>query len=100
MATSIYCPKCEWAPGPHDRWMCHPGCLTVWNTFETRARCPGCQKQWQVTACLRCHAFSPHEDGYHDRDEVPEHADDAFDREEELVGVGAAARPPGESAFS
>src|SRR6478735_970666 len=27
MATQIYCPKCEWAPGPHDRWMCTPGCF-------------------------------------------------------------------------
>lgn len=87
MATSIYCPKCEWAPGPHDRWMCRPGCFTVWNTFETRARCPGCQKQWQVTQCLVCHAVSPHEEWYHDHDEIPEHADDAVDREEELVGV-------------
>lgn len=22
MAQEIYCPKCEWDPGPHDRWMC------------------------------------------------------------------------------
>ena len=87
MATSIYCPKCEWAPGPHDRWMCRPGCFTVWNTFETRARCPGCQKQWQVTQCLVCHAVSPHEEWYHDYDEISEHAGDAVDREEELVGV-------------
>ncbi len=92
MATRIYCPRCEWAPGPHDRWMCAPGCNTVWNTFETRARCPGCAKQWRITQCLLCHARSLHEDWYHD--ETPA-ADDAWKenvREEELVEVGAAGR--------
>lgn len=66
MATQIYCPKCEWAPGPDDRWMCTPGCFSVWNTFETHARCPGCSKQWHVTQCLVCHALSAHDDWYHD----------------------------------
>jgi hypothetical protein len=66
MATEIYCPKCEWHPGPSDRWMCTPGCRTVWNTFDTHAQCPGCHKQWDVTQCLRCGALSPHDDWYHD----------------------------------
>jgi hypothetical protein len=46
--------------------MCVPGCFTVWNTFETRALCPGCHKQWHVTQCLTCHALSPHDDWYHE----------------------------------
>ena len=88
MATRIYCPLCTWAPGPHDRWVCAPGCLTVWNTFETRARCPGCAKQWRVTQCLVCRAVSPHEDWYHD--DAPAEDDawtEVVEREEELVGV-------------
>ena len=89
MATSIYCPKCEWAPGPHDRWMCYPGCRTVWNTFETHACCPGCHKQWQVTQCLTCHARSPHDDWYHDHDVDVEQAGDSVEHEEELELVEA-----------
>lgn len=84
MATSIYCPKCEWAPGPHDRWMCYPGCRTVWNTFETHACCPGCHKQWQVTQCLTCHAISPHDDWYHDHDVDMQQAGDSLEHEQEL----------------
>ena len=74
MATRIYCPLCTWEPGPNDRWMCRPGCLTVWNTFETRARCPGCAKQWRFTWCHACQVMSPHEEWYHD--EVPDEADE------------------------
>ncbi|HKW09248.1 MAG TPA: hypothetical protein VJO33_02650 [Gemmatimonadaceae bacterium] len=90
MATSIYCPKCEWQPGPHDRWMCIPGCNTVWNTFETHALCPGCHKQWHVTQCLLCAARSPHDDWYHDHDEDSESAGEPAEQEEELelVEVG------------
>ena len=87
MTTSIYCPKCEWAPGPHDRWMCIPGCRTVWNTFDTHARCPGCHKQWQLTQCLVCHATSPHDDWYHDHDEEMDRAGESVERELELVEV-------------
>ncbi len=36
----------------------------MWNTFETRGRCPACAKRWALTQCLRCHALSPHEDWY------------------------------------
>ena len=77
MAAEIYCPKCEWHPGPHDRWMCTPGCHTVWNTFETHARCPGCAKQWTLTQCLTCMAVSLHQDWYHDADHA--HDEDAHD---------------------
>ncbi|MFL5581944.1 MAG: hypothetical protein ACJ8AO_16365 [Gemmatimonadaceae bacterium] len=86
MATKIYCPHCEWAPSASDRWACVPGCSTVWNTFETRARCPGCGKRWRVTQCLACWVISLHEDWYHD--ETPDWATDDVE-DAELVEVGA-----------
>ena len=87
MATRIYCPRCAWVPGPHDRWICLPGCRYVWNTFETRARCPGCSKQWHLTACLQCGVRSLHEDWYHDEDTAHDDDADVVEHEEELVGV-------------
>lgn len=60
----IRCPRCQWQPAPNDTWRCDPGCLHVWNTFETRGVCPACSKQWTQTACLRCHVWSPHDDWY------------------------------------
>ena len=69
VAVKIYCPGCAWAPGRHDEWECRPGCGTVWNTFETRGRCPGCQKRWLVTVCLACFVSSLHEAWYHEEDE-------------------------------
>lgn len=90
MATKIHCPRCAWAPGPHDRWQCRPGCYTVWNTFETRACCPGCSKQWRITFCLACAIGSLHDDWYHDE---ASDADDAWSdervEEREPVEVGA-----------
>jgi hypothetical protein len=87
MAIRIYCPQCTWAPSPGDRWICFPGCRTVWNTFETRAKCPGCHKQWQVTICLACHVFSAHEDWYHDEGMDRDTNVSSRDLEEELVSV-------------
>jgi hypothetical protein len=61
----IRCPVCSWVPSKGDAWCCAPdGCWHVWNTFETRALCPGCSKQWTYTECLSCHVSSPHEDWY------------------------------------
>ena len=60
----IRCPRCDWTPQKHDRWLCDPGCGQTWNTFETRGSCPGCSKQWATTVCLRCHEWSPHDDWY------------------------------------
>jgi len=60
----IRCPKCQWEPARSDRWRCSPGCDEVWNTFETRGRCPGCNKQWTETVCLRCNEWSRHDDWY------------------------------------
>ncbi|HEU5184750.1 MAG TPA: hypothetical protein VFU01_09300 [Gemmatimonadaceae bacterium] len=84
----IYCPVCEYHPRASDRWQCRPGCYTIWNTFETRAVCPGCSKQWRDTWCPACGVASPHEDWYHEED-----LDRASEiREEELVGVSRGSR--------
>ena len=81
----IYCPLCAYRPHGSDRWICTPVCGTVWNTFETRALCPGCHKQWRDTACPSCAVMSPHEDWYHDQ--VPDAADVDHEHIEELVGL-------------
>ena len=60
----IRCPLCGWTPRSEDRWTCLCGCL--WNTFETRGRCPECGSQWLKTQCLACSRWSPHEDWYAD----------------------------------
>jgi hypothetical protein len=39
-------------------------CLHVWNTFDTRGVCPACGREWSETQCLRCKAWSRHEDWY------------------------------------
>lgn len=77
----VYCPLCSWAPGPHDRWMCVPQCRTVWNTFETNGKCPGCGRRWTETCCLACARWSPHEDWYHD--DEPGESDEEADRREQ-----------------
>ena len=58
----IRCPKCGWTPRAEDRWMCK--CGHVWNTFDTGGVCPSCLYQWKITACLRCHEWSPHSEWY------------------------------------
>jgi hypothetical protein len=61
----VRCPKCAWQPARDDRWSCGPGgCGHVWNTFDTRGRCPACDRAWRDTACLRCGQWSPHDDWY------------------------------------
>ena len=89
MAVKIHCPRCEWAPSAGDRWQCRPGCHTIWNTFETRARCPGCSKQWLVTACYACNTSSLHEDWYHDETPDTQAHEGVKEHERELVEVGA-----------
>lgn len=66
--ADIYCPKCEWRPGPYDVWDCVPSCGTTWNTFWTRGVCPGCGVKWPSTQCYGCDKFSPHEAWYHYRE--------------------------------
>ncbi len=67
MEEEIRCPKCNWMPGPGDRWEC--SCGNVWNTFETSGKCPACGKSWTDTQCCQkrvggCHEFSPLIDWY------------------------------------
>ena len=66
----VRCPRCRWRPRRDSRWCCGSavGCGHSWNTFETRGRCPKCQRQWRLTQCLSCHAWPVHEDWY-ERDE-------------------------------
>ena len=63
-----------------------PGCHTIWNTFETRAHCPGCSKQWRVTACPSCAVTSAHDDWYHD--EISDLADCEHENVQELTAAG------------
>ncbi len=69
----IRCPKCHWQPDGRPHWQCT--CGTVWNTFDTAARCPGCGKVWDYTQCVDhsiggCSALSPHLDWYDGLDDV------------------------------
>jgi hypothetical protein len=95
----IYCPLCAYAPRAHDQWECAPGCHTVWNTFDTAGRCPGCSKQWHLTCCPACARWSQHDDWYHaeDGDQADERQHEPWrperererteEYEEELVGI-------------
>lgn len=58
----IRCPKCGYRPKRSDRWSCT--CGHMWNTFDTRGVCPGCDAKWRDTACPSCHQWSLHEDWY------------------------------------
>jgi hypothetical protein len=70
----IRCPHCEWRPSVTSEWCCwwepdapearFDSCGTEWNTFATNGRCPGCHHQWRWTSCLRCDAWSLHDDWY------------------------------------
>ena len=69
----IRCPLCDWQPSAADVWACESygtpepyfgGCGTIWNTFATHGRCPGCAHQWTWTSCPHCAQWSLHEDWY------------------------------------
>src|SRR4029078_13253039 len=71
--SRIRCPLCQWQPNASSRWVCgscgkpeyfFEGGGTVWNTFSTRGLCPGCCHQSRWTICLRCQAWSLHEEWY------------------------------------
>lgn len=68
----IYCPHCEWVPDGGAHWQCSCGC--VWDTFETAAVCPQCQRRWHNTDCPPkpggCGRMSPHIDWYHGLEEL------------------------------
>jgi hypothetical protein len=72
-ASRIRCPLCDWRPAASSRWTCSAegtpeppfnACGTVWNTFDTRGKCPGCSHQWIWTTCLHCHVPSRHVEWY------------------------------------
>lgn len=54
----VRCPECGWSPDTLARWECD--CGFIWNTFDTRATCPACEKQHVDTMCLRCERVVPH----------------------------------------
>ena len=69
----IRCPLCQWQPTSDSRWSCvsfgtpeppFDACGTVWNTFATRGKCPGCEHQWTWTTCLKCGIASKHDAWY------------------------------------
>lgn len=60
----IACPKCEWQPDGEIYWKCT--CGHRWNTFDTRAKCPACNRQWENTYCPGCSQSTPHETWYID----------------------------------
>ncbi len=70
-SEKIACPKCNWEPDGGAYWVCT--CGHIWNTFDTAARCPKCNKQWEDTQCINhaggCGQFSPHIDWYKHLDE-------------------------------
>lgn len=55
----ISCPICHWAPPIGEFWQCEE-CLTEFDTFETGAKCPGCENEWEKTTCLACTRESVH----------------------------------------
>jgi hypothetical protein len=76
-SSRIRCPLCHWEPAPSTLWACESygtpepyfrGCGTMWNTFSTHGKCPGCAHQWTWTSCPNCHDWSLHEDWYAEDD--------------------------------
>lgn len=55
----VACPSCAWIPDGRRRWQCDE-CARLFDTFETRARCPGCGRTFEETWCPECHQASPH----------------------------------------
>jgi Zn-dependent protease len=52
------CPACRTAPPVGAFWKCGR-CGKPFDTFQTRARCPNCGAQFDVTRCLDCGALNP-----------------------------------------
>jgi hypothetical protein len=55
------CPSCRMAPPVGARWKCGH-CGQLFDTFETRAKCPGCGVQYAATMCLHCKTQHPMND--------------------------------------
>lgn len=63
----IRCPRCAWEPDGRKLWQCD-ACSAVFDTFETRAHCPKCEKSWRWTQCISCGAESDHAAWYVDEE--------------------------------
>jgi Zn-dependent protease len=50
------CPGCGKSPPRGEFWQCEH-CVTRFDTFATRGRCPGCGAWYLETACPHCHAL-------------------------------------------
>ena len=63
--ADVACPGCAYVPSAYDKWVCAPdGCGHSWNTFETAARSPECDAQFQWTTCPGCTRTFPHRAWY------------------------------------
>ena len=56
--SGFACPECKQAPVIGNFWKCG-SCLQSFDTFETRAVCPGCGAQFPVTRCPDCGSANP-----------------------------------------
>lgn len=52
------CPSCKTAPPLGERWRCGQ-CGQLFDTFLTRAQCPHCGTQYNITQCLDCGTAAP-----------------------------------------
>jgi len=63
--AAIACPACGVSPYVGIAWSCGPdGCGGVFDTFETRGKCPHCAAQFGWTACPACRKVSAHRAWY------------------------------------
>lgn len=90
----IQCSTCEWNPDGGIHWACT--CGHMWNTFETKAKCPKCNMQWTDTWCPACGKPTPHKDWYKTKEDL-ERIENSGDRalrakkkklESSLIGYG------------
>jgi Zn-dependent protease len=49
----FHCPSCKAAPPMGNFWLCSQ-CKKTFDTFQTRAACPCCAKQFPETTCTEC----------------------------------------------
>ena len=61
--SNISCPECKWVPDGGKNWQCT--CRFIWDTFQTKGKCPKCETQWNDTWCPKCKKTSKHQDWYH-----------------------------------
>lgn len=52
------CPSCKASPHIGNYWFC-PRCKKAFDTFASKAQCPGCRTNFASTSCLACGESSP-----------------------------------------